>query len=116
MTSSAIKLFSLFPSSPVCGPAFAFGPGAFAAAQRAFVTALLLFGLRNHGGDWQPPSVAIYGHEGEICSRDLLARGSDVVLHQNSHANFHGRMKNAIDRRLQDHHVAHVYRHEEVNV
>src|ERR1019366_2294124 len=55
-----------------------------ATAESAFVTPLLLLGFRDHGRYLQPSAVPVHGHEREIRGGDFLARGGDVVLHQNA--------------------------------
>src|SRR5271157_3562330 len=107
---------SIFPRSSVCCPAFALGLCGFATAKRTLVAALLLFGFGNNGRDLQPPSVPVHGDEGKISGCNFLARRGDVVLHQDLHTHFHGSAEDAVHRGLQDHHVADVHGHEEVDV
>src|SRR5579864_7077260 len=79
-------------------PKFQFRTANFATPASIVVAALLLFGLGNHGRDFQVLACAIDGHECQVGGGYMLGRVGNVILDEDLHAHFHRAVEDAIDR------------------
>src|SRR5215470_12358525 len=70
----------------------------FTASPRVFVAPYLFLALGYNRRYSQVPSLSIDSHEGQVGRTDMLHRVSDVVFDPGLHPNFHGGVKDPIDR------------------
>lgn len=103
-------------SSQLAASSFQEGPARLTPLARIIVAAALFLGLRNHGGDLQVTPTGVDRNKRQIGGADVLAIVVQIIFYPDFYTNLHRAVEHAIHGRTQDHEIADVHWHKEIQM